>query len=54
MVGLVGLNKDFSGFLMATSDSTDNLGEELKSMFLRGKIGKAETSIGLNDPDGGK
>ncbi len=54
MVGLVGLNKDASFIKMTAPNSADNLGEKLKSALFGGKIRQSETTIGLNDANGGK
>ena len=54
MIGLEGLDNGFGGFEMATTDTTDNLSDELKSAFFSGKIRESEPRISLNDADGGK
>lgn len=54
MVGLEGLDNGFGGFEMTTTDTTDNLSDELKSAFFGGKIRESEPRISLNDADGGK
>lgn len=54
MVGLESLDDGFGGFEMTTTDTTDNLSDELKSAFFGGKIRESEPRIGLNDADGGK
>ena len=52
VIGLIGLDKDFGGVKVAAADATDDLGEELESMFLGGKIREAEAGVGLSDADG--
>ena len=54
VVGLVGLDDGFGGGEMTATDSPDDLGEELKSAFFGGKIGKREAGVGLDDTDGGE
>jgi len=54
VVGLVGLDDSFGGGEMAATDPPDDLGEELKSAFFGGEIGKREPGISLDDTDGGE
>lgn len=54
VVGLESLDKNSGGGLMATGDTADNLGDELKSAFFGGIIGEVESGIGLDDGDGFK
>lgn len=39
---------------MATTDPTDNLGEQLKGALFGGEIGEGEAGVSLDDADGGK
>ncbi len=54
VVGLVRLNEDVGDIEMATTDATDNLGEEFESAFFGGEVGQGEARIGLDDADGGE
>ena len=54
VVGLIGLEEDFGGIEVATTDAADDLGEEMEGALFRGEIGEREGGIGLNDADGGE
>ena len=54
VVGLVGLDDNRVGVEVTTTDATDDLGEELKSALLGGKIREGEAGIGLDNADGGE
>ena len=47
-----GLDKNAGSVEMATTDATDDLGEEFKSALFGRIIGEGKTSIGLDDADG--
>lgn len=51
---LVSLDKHLGFFAVAATDATDDLGQEMESVFFGGEIGKGETGIGLDDADGGE
>ena len=54
VVWLVGLDDNRGGVEVTTTDATDDLGEELKSALLGGKIREGEAGIGLDNADSGE
>lgn len=54
VVGLVSLDDNRGSVEVAATDTADDLGEELESALLGGKIRESEAGVGLDDADSGK